>query len=211
MKLPNSAHTSLPWRIHEVADDFVVEDVWALETPGGPDDFPLLVRQIAGAETGETSGSQGTSGLEEQSWAPRVLWAVRGKVGEVLGLDGPENGIGARVPALRERLPADLLEARDGPSFEGSMFSPLYMLDREWAGEIANRAVHGIMHLGWVPDGRGRYRGQLAVLVKPSGLLGNAYMAAIKPFRLLVIYPSFVRQIERGWRTNEPSPRGGGS
>lgn len=39
MKLPDTAHTSRPWRIHEVAPDFEVEDVWALPTPGGPDDF----------------------------------------------------------------------------------------------------------------------------------------------------------------------------
>ena len=30
------------------------------------------------------------------------------------------------------------------------------------------------MHIGWVPDGAGGYRGQMAVLVKPNGLLGAA-------------------------------------
>ena len=44
MRLPNSAHTSRPWRIHELARDFRLEDVWALPTPGGPADFPRLVR-----------------------------------------------------------------------------------------------------------------------------------------------------------------------
>lgn len=32
MKLPNSAHTSRPCRIHEVTPGFRVEDVWALPT-----------------------------------------------------------------------------------------------------------------------------------------------------------------------------------
>jgi hypothetical protein len=40
MKLPNTTHTSRPWRIHELTRDFRLEDVWALPTPGGPDDFP---------------------------------------------------------------------------------------------------------------------------------------------------------------------------
>ena len=40
MRLPNTAHTSRPWRIHDIAPDFELEDVWALPTPGGPDDFP---------------------------------------------------------------------------------------------------------------------------------------------------------------------------
>ena len=53
------------------------------------------------------------------------------------------------------------------------------------------------MHIGWVPDGTGGYRGQMAVLVKPNGLLGNAYMAAIRPFRHLIVYPPMLRQIER--------------
>jgi hypothetical protein len=38
------------------------------------------------------------------------------------------------------------------------------------------------------------------VLVKPNGLLGSGYMAAIKPFRHLIVYPAMIRQIEREWR-----------
>jgi hypothetical protein len=55
------------------------------------------------------------------------------------------------------------------------------------------------MHLGWVLDHTGGYRGQMAVLVKPNGLLGESYMAAIKPFRYLIVYPAMLRQIERNW------------
>jgi len=47
MKVPSTAHTSRPWRIHEIAGDFHVEDVWALPTPGGREDLPYLVHQIA--------------------------------------------------------------------------------------------------------------------------------------------------------------------
>ena len=66
--------------------------------------------------------------------------------------------------------------------------------------ETANRTVHGVLHLGWVPDETGGYRGQMAVLVKPNGLLGNAYMAAIRPFRHLIVYPTMMREFEREWR-----------
>lgn len=54
MRLPKRAHTSRPWRIYELARDFRLCDVWALPTPGGPGDFPRLVRQIV---SGEPSGS----------------------------------------------------------------------------------------------------------------------------------------------------------
>ena len=85
-------------------------------------------------------------------------------------------------------------------------FNSVYLLDDEFAAEVANRTVHGVMHLGWVPDGSGGYRGQMAVLVKPNGPLGNAYMAAISPFRHLIVYPALMRQIERDWRKNAGDP-----
>jgi Protein of unknown function (DUF2867) len=76
----------------------------------------------------------------------------------------------------------------------------LYLLDDEWAAEIVNRTVHGVMHIGWVADGSGGYRGEMAVYVKPDGLLGHRYMAAIRPFRHLIVYPPLMRQIEKDWR-----------
>ena len=96
-------------------------------------------------------------------------------------------------------MPADLRDAPTGPDFTAVPFESLYLLDDEWAAEIANRTVHGVMHLGWVEDGPGTYRAQMAVLVKPNGLLGDAYMAAIRPFRHLIVYPPAMRQIERAW------------
>jgi hypothetical protein len=188
MRLPDTEHTSRPWRIHEITRDFRLEDVWALPTPGGPDDFLRLVRQFAAGDT-----------LDNPSRAARTLFRIRWKLGELLGWDDPDTGVGSRVPTLRDRLPADLSGA-PGPEFESLPFNSLYLLDDEFAAEIANRTVHGVMHLGWVSDGAGGYRGQMAVLVKPNGLLGTAYMAAISPFRHLVVYPPLLRGIERDWR-----------
>jgi hypothetical protein len=189
MRLLNRAHTARPWRIHELTPDFRLEDVWALPTPGGPDDFPLLVEAIAAGDTSESP-----------SRAARALWDIRWKLGELLGWDDPDTGIGSRVPTLRDRLPADLREAPSGPDFDTLPFTPLYLLDDEFAAETANRTMHGVLHLAWVPDGSGGYRGQMAVLVKPNGLFGNAYMAAIRPFRHLIVYPPVMRQIEREWQ-----------
>ena len=87
-------------------------------------------------------------------------------------------------------------------------FSSLYQLEDEWAAEIANKTMHGVLHVGLVPDGRGLYRAQMAVLVRPNGLLGDAYMAAIRPFRHLIVYPGLMRQIEREWRALRLAPAG---
>lgn len=194
MKLQNSAHTSRHWRIHELAPDFHLEDVWALPASGGRDEFRELVQTLAASNP-----SQSPSHLA------RGLWAIRWKAGELLGWDRPGAGIGSRVPSLRDCLPADLRE-HPGPKFDGVPFSSLYLLDDEFAAEVANETVHGVLHLGWVQDGEGGYRGQMAVLVKPNGLLGTAYMAAIKPFRHLIVYPALMRQIEREWRARGAQP-----
>jgi hypothetical protein len=195
MMLPKTAHTSRPWRIHEITPDFRLEDVWALPTPGGPDDFPRLVQQFASADP-----SQSLPG------AARALWALRSKIGELLGWDDEDDGVGSRVPMLRDRLPADLRDAPPGPEFDPLPFTSLYLLEDEWAAEAANRTMHGVLHIGWVPDGNGGYRGQMAILVKPNGLFGTAYMAAIRPFRHLIVYPPLMRLIEREWRARAGDP-----
>jgi hypothetical protein len=189
MRLPDSAHASAPWRIHELTRDFRLEDVWALPTPGGPDDFPRLVELAASLDP-----SRGSSG------AVQALFAIRRKAGELLGWDGADAGLGSRVPSLRDRLPADLRAAPDGPRSKALPFTPLYLLADEWAIEGANRTVHGVLHFGWVPDKAGGYRGQMAILVKPNGRLGAAYMAAIGPFRHVLVYPTMLREIGRAWR-----------
>lgn len=190
-RLPTAAHTARPWRIHEITADFRVEDVWALPTPGGPDDFPRLVRLVSSGAL-----AQGRSG------AVRALFAIRGKLGELLDWDGPDSGDGSGRPTLRQRLPGDLRDASAASAPSSSHFSSLYLLGDEWAAEIVNRTVHGVLHLGWVPDPVAGYRGQMAVLVRPNGALGTVYMAVIKPFRHWIVYPAMMRQIGRSWRAS---------
>jgi hypothetical protein len=115
------------------------------------------------------------------------------------------------VPTLRDRLPDDL-RAAPGPEFPHVPFRSLYLLDDEFAAEIANKTVHGVLHLGWVRDetagGEGEdtgWRGQMSVYVKPNGLLGHAYMAAITPFRHVVVYPPMLRDVGRRWQ-ERPAP-----
>ncbi|MFX0579332.1 DUF2867 domain-containing protein [Nocardia nepalensis] len=64
---------------------------------------------------------------------------------------------------------------------------------------LANKTVHTVCHLGWVPVGDGEYELRMAALVKPNGLFGRLYMAGIKPFRYFIVYPGMTRQWERAW------------
>jgi hypothetical protein len=188
VKLSKAAHTSRGWRIDEIVPDFRLDDVWALPTLGGPNDFPLLVEGIASADPAKDLPHIGGA-----------LWKIRWKIGELLGWDEPGTGLGSRVPSLRDRMPADLRDAPPGPAFDALPFTSLYQLENEWAAEIANRTVHGVFHLGWVEEEVGWYRAQMAVYVKPNGLIGSVYMAAIKPARHLIVYPQMMRVLGRRW------------
>lgn len=189
----HSQDTGRRWRIDDIAPDFRSYGVWELPTPGGPEDFPLLVQLFAGGDT-----------ADNPSRIARLLFAVRWKLGALLGWDAADAGIGRRVDSLCERLPPDLRQLPPGPPFTTLPFTPVYLLDHEMAAEMANRTMHGVLHLRWVPNRRpedpGTFHGQMLVLVKPNGLLGRAYMTAIKPFRHLLVYPPLVRGIGQEWR-----------
>jgi len=207
MRLPKTAHFSRPWRIHELTKDFELEDVWELPTPGGPADLARLVQQFSSFDEGDN----------ELPVVSRALFAIRWKLGKLFGWDKPGFDIGERVHSLREQLPADLLEAARGPDLravpgrvdlEGPpVFSSVYQTYDEWVAEISNKTVHAVLHIGWVPDDSGGgYHAQMAVMVKPNGRFGKAYMAAIKPFRYAFVYPSLLRSIGRQWSLTRGRP-----
>lgn len=194
MKLPHGAHLDQPWLIHELAPDFSVEDVWALPTPGLAGELPRLVEAMFAGDFPHDS-----------PLVVQFLWAARWKLGALLHLDEQAGGLDARVGSLRHRLPADLRAASVQSDLDLDPFALLYQLPEEFAAELANRTVHAVLHLGWVPDGFGGYRGQLAVLVKPNGMLGSVYMAGIRPFRHYLVYPALLAQIGRQWRSAVPA------
>ncbi|MFF1817825.1 DUF2867 domain-containing protein [Kribbella sp. NPDC058245] len=190
-RLEPKLHAETDWRIHELAGDFRVEDLWSFRTPGaGPDDFPVMLAAI-----------RASGGLDNQPWLAKFLFAFRWKLGAVFGWDKPV--LGSRVASLRDRLPADLPAASTDLNDDRMPLIPVYELEREAAGEIANKTVHGVMHLGWVQGDDGDFELRMAVLVKPNGSFGRCYMAAIAPFRYLVIYPAMTRRWEQAWLDRE--------
>lgn len=183
MRLPVRAHTQRPWRIHRIAPDFAVLDVWSYRAPGaGGDDFANFLAAISTA-------------ARREPLLVRGLFAVRWKLGELFGWDEV-----ADPPTLADRLPDDLRQQDTGDPVPGVPFTRLYQLPDEAAMEVANRTVHGVMHLGWVRTRDGAYELRMAVLVKPNGALGRAYLTAIAPFRYLIVYPALTRQWERAWQ-----------
>lgn len=204
MRLPNATHESGPWRIRELVPDFTLEDVWALPVGGGAEDFEALVELMAASDPAAA-----------ESGPARFLWRLRDRLGRWLDLGriaapsdrGERDGLaipGTREASLADRLPDELRGSAAGLEFASLPFEPLYRTETEFAAEVSNKTVHGVMHLAWVERGDGRYEGQMAVYVKPRGPFGKAYMAAIKPFRYWIVYPALLRQVERTWNARGP-------
>ncbi|SDY78968.1 Protein of unknown function [Saccharopolyspora shandongensis] len=189
MRIPKVAHTAQPWRIHEFTHDFRIEDVWSFRAPdAGPDDFPVMVKALKTAYDTRKAPA-----------AVRFLFAVRWKLGALFGWDTPRAGLGGRVASLRDRLRLGLAATANDAAPCADPFSEVYQLDNEAARELANKTVHTVMHLGWVQTNDGGYELRMAALAKPNGLFGRLYMAAIAPFRYLIVYPALTRQWERAW------------
>jgi hypothetical protein len=200
-RIPNSEHESCSWRIREIVPDFTLEDVWALPVAGEAEDFPKLIEMLGSLDPAHSD-----------SGATRFLWQLRDRLGAWFGLGritvpADSDGASSKLPipgtdetSLLERLPEDLRGTDADADFNSVPFSPLYRTDREAAAEVSNQTVHGVAHFGWADQGDGRYQGQMAVYVKPRGTFGHGYMALIKPFRYLIVYPALMRQVERAWR-----------
>lgn len=207
MRLPNSEHTSRSWRIHTVVPDFTLEDVWALPVYGSADDFSALVKLMTSDADQSTDGKR-IDFLD--SAAARFLWKLRDLLGTILGIgriaeaaddDTRRRPVpGDTITSLMARLDQDLRGTAENVRFTGVPMRALYRLDDEFAAEISNATMHGVMHLSWVARHDSVYQGQMAVLVKPRGRLGRVYMAAIKPFRYRVVYPALLRHLENAWR-----------
>jgi Protein of unknown function (DUF2867) len=196
MKLPPSVHEGHPWVMSEIAPDFRLLDAWALPAEGTLEEFDALLESLSAFDP-----ATGDSRLT------RILFAVRLQLGEWFGWDEPEERPipGCTETTLKDRLPEDLRDTATHPTIGGVLkqggLVPLFRTQTEWAGEVSNATVHGVIQLGWVEQGNGRYQGRLGIYVKPRGALGEVYMKLIEPFRHFIVYPAAMRQIGRTWES----------
>jgi hypothetical protein len=188
MRSSKEAHRAHPWRVHTLAADFEVIDVWRFTLPGDEGNFARFV-EVFWAAMGQA-----------ERWA---LSRLRLAIGRVMGWDQAPYSLA--IPRCTETSVADRLTAADrekNHAREGEP-SPLpaaavktvYQYDDEALFELSNDTVHALLHLGQVEGG-----GELAVYVKSRGAFTRLYMAAIWPFRHFYIYPRLIAGIERRWR-----------
>ena len=191
-RLSDTDYTSRRWRLRRLTPDFRIEYVWALEVTGSAEEFDQLVDQLVAVDF-----------VQRSSRLARALVGIRLRVGSVLRWDVPDT----ERSVLRDRIPAELDLGSNRTAVNSAVPRKLlYATSDEAAAEIVNRTVHGIIHLGWVPEDGGRYRGILTFLVKPRGRLGAVYVKATRPLRALIIYPQLLKAIERT-SLERPRPR----
>lgn len=189
MRIDNELQLSQPFLIHDLVPDFTLEDVWALpEISGTADDFDALIGLLTSTDPSTSSGPLADG-----------LWKARDLLGRWFGIGEISSGPQAAADSISARLPTELIGSADTISFGRLPFVPLYRTTTEFAAEIENATVHGVLHLSWLRNSDGSYSPQMAVYVKPNGWFGRAYMVFIKPFRYLIVYPAMERTFTRRW------------
>lgn len=198
MRRPDADHLSQPWRVHDLAGDFDLLDVWR---------FPIRAPETVPFEVFLEFMARSQAELVSGRGPAALLFRLRGLLGRIFRWDDSDDRTRAPSPdSLRRRVADDEAGrfAASSPDMDREEvdralpFETVYRTPDEHLAEIQNATVHALMHLGRVHEGEG-WSPQMAVYVKRRGLLGRVYMALIGPFRHAIVYPAMMRAAARGW------------
>ncbi len=192
MRINKEEHLKFPWRVHRLLPDLRIEDVWELPVEMDKDQGIGEVYH-AFVQAMEQTVRTGMAG-----W----LFRLRLAIGAVLGWEDKER-MKVRFPegSIRARYAEQEGLTRLDMNYPGfGDFVPVYDLQREMLAEIENETVLAAAHFGKFEKRDGTFSVQMTIYVKPKGWFGEFYMALIKPFRLLIVYPAMLGMIGRQWR-----------
>jgi len=191
-RIDTADHHDPTWHIHDVAGDFKLLDAWRLPVAGAVEKFPELIRLFLSLDLGDDEGSR----------ASKFLFAVRYRLGELMGWDDEVLTLpipGCTETSLRERLPAELQGTWEAVDDSQSEFQIVYETGNEAVVELSNSTVHAVVHFASIVNGE-RFVAQMGIYVKNRGRLGQLYMPAIAPFRHYIVYPALMRRLESAWQ-----------
>jgi hypothetical protein len=188
MKIAPASHRERPWRVHTLAPDFQLLDVWQFDLAGRRADIKTLLACFW-SSFAALSNSR--------------LARARLRIGRTMGWDGHDFSLA--IPGCRETCVADRLSDADRAASRARSDAPspvpaptvrtVYLFDREALYEASNDTIHLLLHIGLLDE-----NATLAVYIKSRGLFSRFYMAAIEPFRRLFVYPAFTRLFEAAWK-----------
>jgi hypothetical protein len=177
----------LPLRAHQFLADIPLHDVWAVDLPSPRPGITLdeFLRVV-----------------NEQLFTPtrvvRGLVGLRLLIGRLLGWDRERPSTHA-APTFADRLTdADRARSLTPAGVREGPFRVVYRFENEKLVELINRTAHAAA-LSALVETANCYRFYFAVYVRSVGRLTPFYMAAIDPFRKLVVYPSLLRSTRANW------------
>jgi len=183
-------HKKHRWEVHELLADFKIEDVWSL---------PIILEPTHSLSLVQEQYSKRRKNIEEKgltAW----LFRLRLFLGRLFNWDKKMKHTILVSGSIRERYAqAKGFVFEQLPDPGDGYFIPVYNLAQESLSEIENATVHAAIHLGRVPIEDNRFTVQMTIYVKPKGIFGRLYMLLIKPFRLLIVYPSLLNTIKTEW------------
>ena len=176
----------LPLRVHAFLAGVPLHDAWAV-------DLPRTRGGITLAEFLRRTGNL----FQRPSAAVKALLSVRFFVGGVFGWDRVAPDSVAQSFA-RRLTNEDRARSLVPPGTPDGLFRIVYRFENEQLDEVVNRTVHAGALSALVEADVG-YRFYFAVYVREVSPFTPLYMAAIDPFRKLIVYPELLRGVTAQW------------
>jgi hypothetical protein len=129
--------------------------------------------------------------------AVRTLLSIRFFIGGLFGWDRETTGSFSESFA-RRLTDEDRTRSLVPAGTPDGLFRIVYRFENEQLDEVANRTVHAGALSALVEAAAG-YRFYFAVYVREVGPFTPLYMAAIDPFRKLIVYPALLRGVSAQW------------
>ena len=207
--ITKKTHFSHPWKVHEIAKDFKLLDVWEFPIVGDKtknQDFSFFLKVMQ-----QPPKNRVTSFFSFRYLLARLLVFLRVYLGESFGLDKNVNSLpipGSTEISIKERLSDEdqirsLVESSEEGEPKRGIWRTVYLYENEMLTELSNDTVHALMHFGWVHKSGNHYTVQLAVYEKSRGNFGEFYMKLIMPFRHVIVYPAMMDEVKKRWEAIE--------
>ncbi len=178
---------ALPLEVHALLSDVPLQDVSAVDLPGGG----------PGRTLADVRALVPQSALFTANPAVAALFRLRFWLGRLLGWDRPQHDRQetSYLPRVSQQLRA---RSEVPPGTRAGAFRQLYLLPQESLAEFRNSTVHAFLCtvLRQQPGG---YRYYWGVYVRPISRLTRPYMALIEPFRRFIVYPALFARTLRAW------------
>lgn len=205
--IDKKTHYAYPWKVHEIAKDFELLDVWEypiLADKTRDQDFFFFLKVMR-----QSPPKDDTDFFSPRLILAKLLVTLRVYLGELFGLDKNINSLpvpGCQETSIQERLSAQDREKTLDLSFvlgiqNQGIWNTVYLYENEMLTELSIATAHALMHIGWIHKSGNYYAARLAVYAKPRGDLGKLYMALIMPFRRWIIYPVMLEDVKNKWIT----------